>query len=712
MKKNVTSFNLLVTFLLTASISLAQEGMWIPSELEKNEAEMQAMGFTLDADDVYREGPGSMKDAVVRFGGGCTGEVISEGGLVLTNHHCGFGSIRNLSTVENNYLRDGFWAANTNEEIHAPGLEVMFIVRMEEVTDKILMGDTPASLDSDSLKQRSERLVAAATDGTHYGAYVQDYYYGNVYYLMVTETFKDIRLVGTPPRAIGEFGGETDNWIWPRHTGDFSLWRIYAGPDNKPADYSPDNKPFEPRYYFRVSLDGIEEDDFTMVFGFPGRTQEYLPSAAVKNLLDSRNPNRIALRELRIRTMEQFVRGNDTLSLMYASKIKGLANAYKKWQGESQGLEANDAIEKKLAFEKEFEAWAEGSIYSGVTGTLNALYNELADYDDFFDHTIEGALGIEAVRYARSWRSLNELLQEEEPDKEAIDEAVGKLADGVTGQFSDYHAPIDKAIFPQLLKAIHMNVDSAVLPAWFNEQVDRYNADFITWADAVYNSSAFVSAQGAEDLLEKILNGEYDALGKDPIYQLYDAFLTRYLELNTAAMQPLNDSIYQTMGVYMKGIMESGLKERLYADANSTLRVGYGKVKGYVPRNGVYYTYQTTHDGILEKHRDGDEEFDAPDELLALLKDGDFGRYANADDDLPVAFLASNHTTGGNSGSPVLNAKGELIGTNFDRVWEGTMSDVMYDFSRCRNISVDIRYTLYIIDRLGGAGWVVEEILR
>lgn len=707
-------FTLIIIGSLTSSAS-AQEGMWIPSLLETNEDEMHAMGFQLDAEDVYSINEGSMKDAVLIFGGGCTGEVISDKGLVLTNHHCGFDAVNQLSSVDHNYLRDGYWAENMAGELPGPGLKVTFIVRMEDVTSSILKGLDPSANNAVIIQQRSDSILVAATKDSHYGGYVRPFYYGNQYFLFVTEEFTDIRLVGVPPRSVGEFGGETDNWIWPRHTGDFSIWRIYAGPDNKPAAYSPDNKPFVPRYHFPVSLAGAKEGDFTMVFGFPGRTQEYLPAAAVELIMNEQNPNRVALRELRIRTAESFMHGNDTITLMYASKVKSLANAYKKWQGETLGLTANNAIDKKLEFEYRFDDWCStpaGKPYAGVTDELDSLYRALNAYTGFLDHTIEGALGVEAIRFARSFRGLATRLNEVEPDKDRIAQAIDDMRNTAASHFSNYYHPIDEAVFPLLMKRVYEQVDTALLPDYFLEQIVRYKGDFVTWAESLWNSSALVSLEGTNNLLDRIAKGEKDALANDPVYMLYDAFLQQYLLTNNHSVQPLQEAIDRKMQLYMAGIMASGLKDRLYPDANSTLRVAYGQVNGYTPRNGVYYKPYTTHEGILEKYKDGDEEFDVPDQLLALLQGNDFGRYADANGDLPVAFLASNHTTGGNSGSPVLNANGELIGTNFDRVWEGTMSDIMYDFDRCRNISVDIRYTMFITEYLGGARWVIDEILQ
>jgi hypothetical protein len=705
-------YRIVIAFLLVSNTLFAQEGMWLPNMLKTNEADMQSMGFQLSAEDVYSDDQASMKDAIVLFDGICTGEIISEQGIVLTNHHCGFSSINELSTLENNYLRDGFWAKNQQEEIPAPGVTVVFIVRMEDVSAAVLKGLDMQTDQSAIIGQRIDSIKQAAIQGTHYGSFIKPLYYGNVYYLYVTETFEDVRLVGTPPRSVGEFGGETDNWVWPRHTGDFSIWRIYADKNNMPAAYSADNKPYKPRYHFPVSTEGVQEGDFTMVFGFPGRTTEYLPAVAVKNTIELGNPTKVALRDIRLHAMNEFMLNNDTITLMYASKTRSLANAYKKWKGETKGLVANNAVQHKQTFQQSFESWAKNTKYAGITYTLDSLHTELIPYLAFSDYTAEGVMGIEALRHCRFLKDLAFMIESDSENKEAILTEVEKVRKSMEGFYKNYHQPIDVAIFPGIMQAVYKNVDHSLLPPYFLEQVQFYNNNFDDYATAVFRKSAMGSLESLNILLDAVAAGKYDALSKDPLIQLYLRFAEANIQLAKNKTAQINLAIDQAMKLYMAGIMESGLKERLYPDANLTLRVAYGTVRGFTPNDGLYYKHYTTHQGLLEKYKAGDEEFDMPDQLVQQLRAGNFGRYAMSDGNLPVAFLASNHTTGGNSGSPVLNAQGELIGINFDRVWEGTMSDIMYDVARCRNISVDIRYILYITEYVGGANWLVKEITQ
>lgn len=707
----------LLYVLLLANISLfSQEGMWVPSLLEENEAQMQKQGFQLQAEDVYSVNNTSMKDAVVHFGGGCTGEVISNEGLVLTNHHCGFSAINAASSVENNYLKNGYWAYNKTEEIPAPGLTVSFIIRMEDVTDKIV----PFLKDITDEKERAAKaealsapLIQAATEGTHYTASVTPYYYGNQYYLIVSETFTDIRLVGAPPASVGNFGGETDNWVWPRHTGDFSLFRIYANKENKPAAYSPENVPFTPRYYFPVSLKGIEENDFTMVFGFPGRTQEYLPSYAVDLLINTTNPNRITCRDARLEVMEKFMKGNDTVTLQYASKAKSLANAYKKWQGEKTGLEANDAIQKKQTYEKKFSEWTNskaGEPYKNILSDFEKVYTDFTPYSELVDYTIEAFYGVEIISFARNYLDFGEKIQSGTATEAELKTDAQKLKETAAGFYKNYNSALDKKMFATMMQIFSSNVKQDLQPAYFKEQVEIYHQDFTSWANAVFTKSIFADEKKLEAYLINFSSKKSKTLLNDPVYKLCAGMRSHYSEIYSNHVSPALTKISELMRSYMQAQMEMQPNKKFYPDANSTLRVTFGNIKGYYPKDGVYYFYQTTDDGIERKYIAGDEEFDVPATLLKLFQENNFGRYADKNGNLPVGFIASNHTTGGNSGSPVLNAKGELIGINFDRVWEGTMSDVLYDINRCRNISVDIRYILFIIDKYANAQNILKEL--
>jgi len=710
----------LIFFLFTAILLKplhADEGMWLPILLEQmNITDMRSRGFKLTAEDIYSVNKSSMKDAVVLFGGGCTGEMISASGLLLTNHHCGFSSINNLSSLENNYLRDGFWAKDKAQEIPAPGLKVTFIISMHDVTDSILPylnENMDEALRTQVIQERSKILEAAFKQGTHYDAFVRAFYYGNAFYLFVTETFKDVRLVGAPPASVGNFGGETDNWIWPRHTGDFSLFRVYAGKDNKPAEYSPDNIPFTPRHFFPISLQGVAENDFTMVYGFPGRTQEYLTSYAVDLTINSTNPNRIECRDKRLEIMERYMHGNDTVTLQYASKAKGLANAYKKWKGEMTGLKLNDAIAKKQAFENGFQTWANthvGKEYRDLLPEMHKVYTDFKQYAELVDYTSEAFFAVEAIQLASAFKDVMPKLLSDTITRGSLLQLGTQYAEQCDNFFSTYDRRIDREMFAVMLQLYSERVQPDLQSAYFKNEAARYNFNFRKWADAIFEQSAFTDAEKMQSLLTGLNKKKATKISKDPMWKLYLEVSTLYGEQQKQYIAPLQVKINVLMRDYMAGQMAMQPDLQFYPDANSTLRVAYGNVKGYMARDAVYFTYQTTDRGLEEKYIAGDEEFDLPAKLVSLLENNDFGPYADKNGELPVAFIASNHTTGGNSGSPVINANGALIGTNYDRVWEGTMSDIMYDPDRCRNISLDIRYTLFIIDKYAGATNLINEM--
>jgi hypothetical protein len=695
----------------------ADEGMWLPILLEQlNIEDMQARGFKLTAEDIYSINKTSMKDAVVLFNGGCTGEIISNEGLMLTNHHCGFSSINSLSTLENNYLRDGFWAKNKDQEIPAPGLTATFIISMFNVTDSIipyLNKDMDEATRNMVIKQISAKLEAQFKKGTHYDATVRAFYYGNEFYLFLTETFKDLRLVGAPPSSVGNFGGETDNWMWPRHTGDFSMFRIYAGKDNLPAAYDPNNKPFKPRYSFPISLKGVQENDFTMVYGFPGRTQEYLTSYAVDLTINTTNPNRIDCRDQRLAIMNKYMRGNDTVTLMYASKARSLANAYKKWKGEMIGLKLNDAVTKKQTYESKFQQWAnthEGKDYRNLLKDMEAAYTEYKAYSELVDYTSEAFFAVELLNFASGYKKIAALTASDTISTEFYQLEAANFYTNSLNFYSKYYVKIDKELFATMMKLYAENVAPALQSEYFKAEATKYQNNYTAWADALFSKSVFVSAEKLQKAMSNFNAKKAKKLLNDPAYRLYAEVANRYESQIKSGINPLNEKIGIYMREYMKAQRLMQPDRDFYPDANSTLRVTYGNVKGYTAKDAVFYTYQTTDEGIEQKYIAGDEDFDMPASLIALFESNNFGRYANNEGELPIAFIASNHTTGGNSGSPVINANGELIGTNYDRVWEGTMSDIMYDVNRCRNISLDIRYTLFIVEKYAGATNIIQEL--
>lgn len=706
----------LCALIVVSFSAFAEEGMWLPIMLKQLEGDMQNKGLKLSVEDIYSINQGSLKDAVTLFNGGCTAELVSTKGLLLTNHHCGFSAISSLSTIENDYLKNGFWAYKMEDEKPAAGVVVTFIISIEDVTAKIspsLNDKMTASERAKVIKELSSKIESEAVAGTHYEAAVKPFFYGNDFYLFITETFKDIRLVGAPPSSIGNYGGETDNWMWPRHTGDFSMFRIYAGKDNKPAAYSKKNVPFVPRSHFTISTAGVKEGDFTMVYGFPGTTQEYLPSYAVDLIQNVQDPNRVAIRAERIEIIDQAMRSNDTIRLEYAAKTRRLANAYKKWDGEMTGLKKNDAVGKKQKQEVNFIYWtdmnAEGKKYQSVLNDFKSVYKQYTPLSNAVDYTNEAAFGIEILTYAKLYGKLVAMCAIDSMPDSLITKEADKLLKSSIGYFKNYRPAIDKKVFAALIKMYCDSVDASIKPEYVKDQQKKFNYDYNAYAADVFAKSFMTSYEGVEKVLTNFKRKSVKKINNDPAYALYYSIAKKYEVIAAEKIIPLNDSIARLQRNYMQAQRMFQKDKLFYPDANSTLRITYGKVKGYYPRDGVYYQPITTLNGLMEKNDPANDDFEVPAKLKTLYDNKDYGRY-EVNGDVPVAFIATNHTTGGNSGSPVLNANGELIGTNYDRVWEGTMSDIMYDPNRCRNISLDVRYTLFIIDKFAGAKNLIDEM--
>ncbi|GAB2537677.1 S46 family peptidase [Rufibacter soli] len=719
---NRKQFCLWVLLALGSFTATADEGMWLPMLLKQlNEADMQKRGMRLTAEDIYSINKSSLKDAIVQFGGGCTGEIISNQGLLLTNHHCGYGQIQSHSSVENDYLTNGFWAMTRAEEKPNPGLTATFIVRMEDVTKQIL-GDVPANLpEAEREKQvqaNIKKVQAATTAGTHYDAIIRPFFYGKEYYMYVTETFKDIRMVGAPPESIGKFGGDTDNWMWPRHTGDFSLFRIYAGPDNKPAEYSPNNKPYTPKHHLPISLSGINPGDFTMVFGFPGRTTEYLPSQAVREIMEISDPAKVKIRTMKLGLLDQDMKADPKVRIQYAAKYASVSNAHKKWIGEMRGLKKLDAITKKQEQERQFAAWVAQETgrkaeYGQVLPQFEQNYAQLAKGPTLArDYFNEAVLGVELLNYAQAYANLSNTIQKADPaslDAATFQKEVDKLSKGATGFFKNYNLPTDQKLFVNLLQLYVKDLDAQYVPSILQTVAKNYKGNWDAYANYVYSASNLSSLDKVQDLL-KLPAGKLQAkLLADPAVQLINAFSSIYRTNVLPTYTALTDQNTLLNRTYLQGLREMQKDRKFYPDANSTLRVSFGQVDTYKPADGVTYDYYTTLEGIMEKEDPTIPDYKVPAKLKELYLKKDYGPYG-VNGKMPVAFIASNHTTGGNSGSPVINSRGELIGTNFDRNWEGTMSDIMYDPDRVRNISLDARYFLFIVDKFAGAGHLVKEM--
>lgn len=688
---------ILALFCLKGVPALADEGMWVPALIQSRIKDMKAKGFKLTAEDIYSINRSSLKDAVLLFGSGCTGEVISDEGLFLTNHHCGYYFIGSHSSVEHDYLTNGFWAMNRSEELPNPGLTVSFLIRMEDVTDRALkgVGDEMPQAERDSMvKANAAGVIAKATAGTHYEAAVEPFYYGNQYFLFVYEKFRDVRLVAAPPSAIGKFGGDTDNWMWPRHTGDFSMFRIYADKNNNPADYSKDNVPYRPRRSFTISTAGLKKGDFTMVYGNPGRTMQYVVSDAIDYAVNCGNPAKIKMRTMRLEIMNAEQAKDPATRIAYAAKNARVSNQWKKWQGESKGLARLGTLDKKRAFEAQFTAWAaDKPLYRDVLPKLRALYAELAPYAFARDYYQEAYQAIEMTQFAQ-----NAAKGIFKPDAE-------KAGDGF---FKNYSQTIDRLSTQAVLGEYVKNVPAEWTPAYFLEAVQKAGG-IDRYVDELFEQSNFSTIEKYKALASADSATKAAALQNDPALLLAEAFNTFYNTKVDGTYKRLNTEINTLYRLYMKGLMEMQPDRTFFPDANLTLRVAYGTVEGYSPVDAVYYEPFSTIDGIMEKDNPDIYDYNIPQRLRDLYRTKEYGRW-NVDGSVPVCFLATNHTTGGNSGSPVLNGRGQLVGINFDRTWESTMSDYEFNVVKCRNIIVDIRYVLFVIDRIGNAGYLLDEM--
>lgn len=705
-------FILILNLLLILTDIRADEGMWLPSLIGQQKMdEMRKKGLKLSAEDLYSINQASLKDAIVLFGRGCTAAIVSGDGLIFTNHHCGYGSIQRQSSIEHDYLTDGFWAMSREEELPNQGLTATLLVKMEDVTDRVMSQLNPGMNESErqrAVGEFSKTLVAEATANTHYQGEVRPLFNGNQYFLYITEVFRDIRLVGAPPSAIGNFGGDTDNWVWPRHTGDFSIFRIYADSSNMPAEYSASNRPYHPKKFLEISIKGVDKGDFTMVYGFPGSTRQYLPSFMVDLMANVSNPVKIDIRRQKLDIMGADMASDPKVRIQYASKYAGVANAWKKWSGETRGLSRFDAIEKKEKFEKEFQSWtlARNNGYDGLLGDYRLMAEEITPVQTWVDYFSEAIWSLDIIRYAAGFRNLANLDKTMQADAQ---KEVERLKNGTDGFFKDYNLPTDKRLLAAMLEHFRNSVESPEWPDIYHFISDKFNGDIKAYTDWLYDESSLVSQVKVLEMLGNYKTGKNKAIVEDPAYRLMISFYNKYSSGYQSLYQLLNSRMDSIQRIYMKAIMEMEKDRELFPDANSTLRISYGVVKDYFPKDATYYYYQTTLEGIMEKDDPDIYDYRVPEKLKELYASGDYGRYG-ADSTLYVCFTAANHTTGGNSGSPVLDAEGRLIGLNFDRNWEGTMSDLMYDPDMCRNIVLDIRYCLFIIDKYAGAQHLVDEL--
>ena len=698
-------FLFITTIIIFIIPSQADEGMWLPYLLQLNEKDMQANGMKISAEDIYSINHGSLKDAVVLFGSGCTGEIVSDQGLLLTNHHCGYGRIQAHSTLEHDYLTNGFWAMNKNEELPNQGFTVTLLVSMKDVTREVLEGvkDNMSESERQSIINKNiNKIKETAVIGTHYQARITPIYNNNQYLLFINEVFTDIRLVGAPPSNIGKFGGDTDNWMWPRHTGDFSVFRIYTGKDGKPAPYSKDNIPYRPKRHLKISLKDINEGDFTFVFGYPGSTQQFIPSYAVELIKDQTDPIAIDLRTKRLDIIKRYINNDRLTRIQYASKAAGISNGWKKWIGELQGLDRLNTVKNKQNIEAQFLTWIQNDPsrqqkYGTLLDQYKNLYAQLQPVAKENSYFMEAFYSIEIVEFMWKLKSLLTLNPNTpDADKERI---LKNAANNIKSFFKDYNSKLDKEIFILLANEYFQH-----------SQYTRNKIDVEKTADRIFSRSLFLQQEKLEQL---VASGNVKALQKlnnDVLVKFAMPYFDLYIDSVSPQYQALNKQITSLNRIWTQALMEMQPDKQFYPDANLTLRVAYGKVAGFEPQDGVKYKHYTTIEGIMQKENPDIYDYVVEPRLKELYNNKDYGRYANSKGEMPVAFIATNHTTGGNSGSPVLNAYGELIGLNFDRCWEGTMSDIQYDPQVCRNITLDIRYCLFIIDKFAGAGHLIEEM--
>ena len=687
-----------------------QGGMWIPSLLKgMNETEMKNLGMKMSVQDIYDVNQSSMKDAVPHFNGGCTSEVISPKGLILTNHHCGYSQIQSHSTVEKDYLTDGFWAYKMEDELPNEGLTVTFIVKIEDVTVSVLEGT--AALTSEAAKQKKiQENISALSNSLPKENWqenkIRTFYEGNQYMLFVTETFTDVRLVGAPPTSIGKFGSDTDNWVWPRHTGDFSLFRIYADKNNRPAAYSKDNVPYTPKHFLPISLDGVAEDDFTLVFGYPGKTNEYLPSVAIEQIVNELNPAKIEIRDKALKVADGFMRKDNAIKIQYASKYASIANYWKKWIGETQGLQKSNAVavkkESEKAFQQKIAKAGKEKEYGTLLADFDKNYKEIAPYALARDYFTEVVLrNTELLSTGYKLYQLEQVYNAR--GEQAFNDRKNNLIAGLADFYKNFNATVDEKVFEQLIELYATKSPKQFLPKGL------VNVNAKNLASEVYTKSQLKNYAGLKQLLSGDARTVLANLNNDPGFLLVKELADKYSKEVAPKYDELNLTITALQRTYMKAQLELNTESRIFPDANSTLRVTYGKVKGYEPKDATVYTPVTYLDGVMEKYIPGDYEFDVPAKLIDLYKTKDYGPYGE-NGKMPVCFIGTNHTTGGNSGSPAIDANGNLIGLNFDRVWEGTMSDIYYDPSICRNIMVDIRYVLFIMDKYAGAKNLISEL--
>ena len=704
-----------LTAILFAPTSQAQEGMWLMHTLEEiNEESMQNSGFRLDADDIYDINNASLKDAIIRLNGGsCTAEVISSQGLVLTNHHCAYGAIQGFSSPENDYLTDGFFALSKDQEMNIEGFEVSFLVRIDDITDRILANVTNEMSEDERTQaiqttQNEINTEYAEGDVHGYQYEVKSFYYGNEFYMFIYNTYRDIRLVGAPPESVGKYGGDTDNWMWPRHTGDFSMLRIYADADNKPADYSESNVPYTPKRHLKISMDGVDQGDFTMVMGYPGSTDRFLSSWGIEQALALYNPSVVDVRDLKLRTMKEHMDEDLGVRIQYAAKYAQTANYWKYYIGQSKGLKALNVQGQKEAIEARFSSWATSSPeleaeYGEALNLIEAYYVATDATAKADAYALEaGLIGSDITLFAvRFGRTAPGLFSGDADQIAATKERLSGLCDDF---FKDYDMATDRDLFINLMTKYQTDISPENLPSFFENVDNKYKGSIDRYATKMYEKSFLVNEESARNF---IANPSEKALNKDLAVNAAMSILETYFGSMESEAQAKYDRGYR---LFVKGLREMQPNKAFYPDANSTMRCTYGPVGDYSPADAVQYDFVTTANGILQKMDNTDPEFVVPARLEELLKARDYGQYVDESGELVICFLHGTDITGGNSGSPVMNANGDLIGLAFDGNWEAMSGDIAFEPALQRTISVDIRYVLWIVDKFAGATNIIDEL--
>ncbi|RPG58050.1 MAG: S46 family peptidase [Flavobacteriales bacterium TMED191] len=711
--------SLLVVFLSIFFIipqpSQADEGMWLPMLIKRlNIDDMQKKGLQLSAEEIYSVNNASIKDAIISFNGYCTGEIISPNGLLLTNHHCGYDAIQNHSSVENDYLGNGFWAKSYEDEIPNEGLFVDFLIRMDDVSSEVLDSisfDTEESTRKKLIQSRIEKIKSRETKDTNYWAEIKPFYGGSEFYLFIYERFNDVRLVGTPPESIGKFGGETDNWMWPRHTGDFALFRVYTDLEGNPAEFNKNNIPMKPKHHLPISLDGVKESDFAMILGYPGGTDRYLSSFGVKLAVDLYNPTVVKVREAKLDILNDYMRSDRNISIMYASKKARISNYWKYYIGQTKGLKRLRVYDRKTSIESAFSQFVNSSnlnkkIYGDVLINMDRAYNEIEKMTLSRIYLNEAAWG--GPSFIRLARRSEGLLKSLEGGSDSLINASKKsFMSEVTSSFKEYKKEIDQDIFVKMMQMYFENVPKDQLPKIILDMEAKYQGNFEKWGSMLYEKSIFVDEQ---KLINFLKNPTAKKIKKDPGYIVQKSILDNYFNKILPAISSPRESLAVSNRLFIDGLRKMSPKKVFYPDANFTMRLTFGSVGEYSPGNAMMYDYVTTLDGVMEKLDNSDPEFIVPDRLVELYNSKDYGVYANEEGEINVCFISNNDITGGNSGSPVINGKGELIGCAFDGNWEAMSGDIAFEENLQRTISVDVRYILFIIDKFANASHIIDEL--